>query len=304
MYTRKERHMDIRVLRYFVTVARERSITGAARVLHVTQPTLSRQLKDLEEELGKTLFIRSNYNIKLTDEGILLRKRAEDILDMVEKTKAEFTSLDDIQGGDIHIGAAETDAMQYIAQAARDLRERYPNLRCHLYSGNYEEVTERLDRGLLDFSLLVEPADLTKYNYISFPAKDTWGVIMPKDCPLADKKFIKPIDLVGLPLICSRQALDHELGNWFGERIDKMKISTTYNLVFNASIMAREGVGYLLAFDKLVTTSDKSPLTFRPLRPKLESGLCIAWKKYQVFSPIGEIFLKEIQSRFPAGINE
>jgi len=290
--------MDVRVLRYFVTVAREGSVTRAANYLHVTQPTLSRQIKELEEELGSKLFVRSNYSIKLTEEGTLLRKRAEDILDLVDKTKAEFLSLHDITSGDIRIGAAETYAMDFIAEAAENLFAQYPNIQYHLYSGNYEEVTERLDKGLLDFCLLVDPIDLTKYNQISLPTKDAWGVVMRKDSPLAEKKSIRPNDLIGLPLICSRQALTHELSGWFGEKLDKVKIVATYNLVYNASVLANRGIGYLLGFDRLVNTSEESNLTFRPLRPKLESSLSIVWKKYQIFSPAEELFLMELQSMF------
>ena len=290
--------MDVRVLRYFVTVAREGSVTRAANFLHVTQPTLSRQIKELEEELGSRLLVRSNYSIKLTDEGMLLRKRAEDILDLVDKTKAEFLSLHDITGGDIRIGAAETYAMDYIAEVAENLFTQYPNIQYHLYSGNYEEVTERLDKGLLDFCLLVDPIDLAKYNQISLPAKDTWGVVMRKDSPLAEKKSIRPNDLIGLPLICSRQSLTHELSSRFGEKLDKVKVVATYNLVYNASVLVNRGIGYLLSFDRLVNTSEESNLTFRPLRPKLESSLSIVWKKYQVFSPAEELFLMELQSMF------
>lgn len=296
--------MDIRVLKYFVTAAREGSITGAANFLHVTQPTLSRQLKELEEELGKKLFTRGSYNIKLTDEGMLLRQRAEDILDMVDKTRAEFLSLDDMTGGDVHIGAAETHAMRHIARMLCALRKRHPNIRYHLYSGNYQEATEKLDRGLLDFCLLVEPVDLVKYNHVSLPAKDAWGVIMRKDSPLAAKKNIGVKDIADLPLICSRQAMLHELAKWFGEAIDRLKIVATYNLAFNPSILVDEGFGYLISFDKLINTGAESNLAFRPLRPKLESGLCIAWKKHQAFSPAQKVFLKELQSRFAPGAPE
>lgn len=290
--------MDIRVLRYFVTVAREGSITNAAKFLHVTQPTLSRQLKELEEELGKMLFTRSTAKIKLTEEGMLLRKRAEDILDMVGKTKDEFRALDDITGGDIHIGTAETHAIKYIAQAAIDLQQRHPNIRYHIHSGNAGDVMERLDRGLFDYCLLVMPVDLTKYNYITLPSKETWGVIMRKDSPLAAKKSIRVNDLVKLPLLCSRQALNHEMSDWFGDKFDGLRIVTTYNLFYNAAVMVEEGAGYMIALDMLANTSQASNLTFRPLSPKLESGLCIAWKKHQVFSRAGEQFLEEIKSKF------
>lgn len=298
--------MDVRVLKYFVAIAREGSITAAANFLHVTQPTLSRQLKDLEEELGKKLFTRGSFNIKLTDEGMLLRKRAEDILDMVEKTRNEFLAMDDVTGGDIQIGGAETDAMKYIAQAAKDLQKQYPNIRYHIYSGNSEDVMERLDRGLLDFCLLTEPVDLTKYNHIRLPAKDAWGVVMRKDSRLAAKKSITVNDLLGLPIICSRQALirssaPNEFLDWFGDKFDAMTIAATYNLIFNASLMVKEGVGYAIAIDKLVNTGGDSEICFRPLRPALSSGLIIAWKKYQVFSRAEELFLQEVQSRFASG---
>lgn len=290
--------MDVRVLRYFVTVAREGSITNAAKYLHVTQPTLSRQLKELEEELGKKLFIRSTSAIKLTEEGMLLRKRAEDILDMVEKTRDEFRSMDDITGGDIHIGGGETHAIKYVAQAAIDLQKRYPNIRYHFHSGNADDVMESLDRGLLDYCLFVTPVDLSKYSYVTLPAKETWGVIMRKDSPLAAKKSIKKNDLINKPLICSRQALQNEMANWFGEKFDKLRIVATYNLFYNASVLVEEGAGYMIALDNLANTGSESTLTFRPLSPKLESGLCLAWKKYQVFSRAEEQFLVEIKSRF------
>ena len=296
--------MDIRVLRYFVTVAREGSVTNAANFLHVTQPTLSRQLKELEDELGKTLFIRSTTKMKLTEEGMLLRKRAEDILDMVEKTRDEFRSMNDITGGDIHIGGAETHALKHIAQAAICLQERYPNIRYHLYSGNAGDVAERLDKGLLDYCLLVMPVDLSKYNYITLPTRETWGIVMRKDSLLAAKKSIRKGDLLKQPLICSRQALEHEIADWFGDSFDSLRIVATYNLFFNASIMVEQGAGYMIALDNLVNTGGDSNLTFRPLSPKLESGLCIAWKKHQVFSRAAELFLEEVKSRFSLGNDE
>jgi DNA-binding transcriptional LysR family regulator len=294
---------NVRVLRYFVAVAREGSITGAANFLHVTQPTLSRQLKELEEELGKKLFIRSSLNMKLTEEGMLLRKRAEDIIDMVDKTKSEFLTMDEVTGGDVHIGGAETDAIQYVAEVAKDLREQNSKIHYHLYSGYSVDVMDYLDKGLLDFGILVEPVDLAKYNYITLPAKDVWGVIMPVNSPLASKKSIRPTDLIGVPVICSRQTVDpfssrNILANWFGDHFEKLDIVATYNLIFNASIMVRKGLGYAIGFDKIVNTGSESDLCFRPLRPKVESRLSIAWKKYQVFSKVADLFLKELQKRF------
>lgn len=294
--------MDIRVLRYFLTVAREGSITGAANFLHVTQPTLSRQLKELEAELGKKLFVRSNYSVKLTEEGMLLRKRAEDILDMVEKTKTEFLTMDDITGGDIYIGAAETDAFKHVAQAAMALQSQYPDMRYHLFSGNVYGVIQRLDRGLDDFGIVVDPVDLSKYNYVTLPYRDRWGVIMQKNNPLASKAAIRAEDLIGIPLIVSRQAMEpslsrNEFSAWFGDTLDQLKIVATYSLGFNAFIMAREGLGSVIGFDKMINTATENKLEFRPLEPQLESGLHIIWKKYQVFSPAAELFLNEIKQK-------
>ncbi|WP_046173569.1 LysR family transcriptional regulator [Domibacillus indicus] len=295
--------MEFRVLRYFLTVAREGSITRAADFLHVTQPTLSRQLKDLEQELGKKLFTRSSHSIILTEEGMLLRKRAEEIVDMVEKLEAEFSSMEETISGDVYIGSGETDAMKQIARAAKDLQSRYPNIRYHLYSGNEDDVTERLDKGLLDFCILIEPADLSKYNYINIPAKDVWGVVMRKDSPLASKDTIQAVDLVNVPLLFSRQAIQQTLSKnefveWFGEDFDKLNVVATYNLLYNAAIMVEEGIGYAVTIDKLVNTSSDSSLCFRPLEPRLEAGLNIVWKKHQVLSAAADLFLKEIQAKF------
>ncbi|MCM3003618.1 LysR family transcriptional regulator [Priestia koreensis] len=295
--------MELRVLRYFLTVAREGNITKAANFLHVTQPTLSRQLKDLEEELGKKLFVRSSHSVILTEEGIILRKRAEEILNMVDKLEGEFSSMEETLSGDVYIGGGETEAMKLIAKVAKDLQLRYPKIRYHLYSGNEEDITERLDKGLLDFGLLIQPADLSKYNYINVPAKDVWGVVMRKDSPLAEKETIEATDLLELPLICSRQAMKqtfskNEFADWFGEDFHKLNIVTTYNLAFNASLMVEEGIGYAITLDKIVNTSESSSLCFRSLQPRLESGLNMVWKKHQLFSAAANAFLQEMRGEF------
>lgn len=300
--------MEIRVLRYFLMVAREGNITKAADVLHVTQPTLSRQLKDLEQELGKKLFIRSSHSIILTDEGMLLRNRAEEIVNMVDKLEAEFSSMEETIGGDVYIGGGETEAMKHIARVAKDVQLRYPNIRYHLYSGNEEDITERLDKGLLDFGILIQPADISKYNYLNMPAKDVWGVVMRKDSPLALKESIQAADLLNVPLICSRQAMKqtfskNEFSDWFGEDFHKLNIVTTYNLAYNAAIMVEEGVGYAITLDKIVNTSTTSNLCFRPLQPRLESGLNIVWKKHHVLSAAADAFLKELQGEFSQTLN-
>ncbi len=295
--------MEIRVLRYFLAIAREGSITNAANFLHVTQPTLSRQIRDLEEELGQKLFIRRSHSMTLTAEGMILRKRAEEIVSMVDKTEAEFNSMENVVGGDIYIGGGETEGIRLIAEIAHDLREDYPDIHYHLYSGNSEDVTERLDKGLLDFGILIQPADISKYDYINIPTKDTWGVVMRRDSPLARKKMIQKEDLLGVPLICSRQAIsgdrrNNEFAGWFGEDFDKLDIVTTFNLVYNAAIMVEAGIGYAITIDKIANTGENSSLCFRPLEPRLDSGLNVIWKKYQVFSSAAELFLEKLRENF------
>lgn len=295
--------MEIRVLKYFLAVAREGTITGAANSLHLTQPTLTRQLQELEKELGQQLLIRGKHRITLTPEGMFLRKRAEEIVDMVEKTESEFHSINDIVGGDIYIGSGETESMKYVAEVMQELRKLYPDIRFHLYSGNAEDVIEKLDKGLLDFGILIQPIDLSKYDHIALPDKDIWGVIMRKDSPLALKKEIVLEDLVDVPLIASRQmsrkySAASGFLDWFGEKFDDLNIAATYNLVYNAAILVKAGIGYAITLDKLANTSDESNLCFRPLKPKLQSGLDIVWKKYQVFSQAAKIFLDMMQQKF------
>lgn len=298
--------MEFRVLRYFLTVAREGSITGAANSLHLTQPTLSRQLQDLEKELGQTLLIRGKHKITLTPEGMILRKRAEEIVDMVEKTEAEFNSISDVIGGDIYIGSGETDSMKYIASVMKDIQQEYPNVKFHVYSGNAEDVIEKLDKGLLDFGVLIQPIDLSKYDNITLPEKDLWGVLMLKNSPLAKKEFVTLEDLVSVPILASRQmskkySAESGFLDWFGDAFEHLNIAVTYNLVYNAAIMVKAGIGYAVTLDKLVNTTGDSDLCFRPLKPKLESGLDIVWKKYQVFSPAAKLFLDKLSESLQKG---
>lgn len=288
--------MELRVLRYFLAVAREETISGAAEAVHVTQPTLSRQMMDLEEELGKTLFLRGKRRISLTEEGMFLRKRAQEIVDLVEKTESEFSAAEKDIGGEVWIGGGETDAMRLIARAARGLQAAYPHISYHLFSGNAEDVAERLDRGLVDFGVFIEPADLSKYDFIKLPVTDVWGVLMRKDSPLAEKQTIRPEDLLGLPLLCSRQPMvKNEISGWMGANYEKLNIVTTYNLLYNASLMVEEGMGYALCLDKIIRTCGDGPLCFRPLEPRLEVGLDIVWKKYQIFSKAAAKFLEHLQ---------
>lgn len=293
--------MELRVLRYFLAVAREESISAAAETLHLTQPTLSRQLMDLEEELGKKLFLRGNRKVTLTEDGVLLRKRAGEIVDLVEKTESEFHEPEEWIGGDIYIGGGETDAMRLIARAAKEFQALHPQVRYHLFSGNAEDVTERLDKGLLDFGVLIEPADLKKYDLMKLPATDVWGVLMPKDSPLAARDTVRKEDLWDLPLLVSRQSLgQNEIYTWLGRNAEALNIVTTYNLIYNAALMVEEGMGYALTLDRLVNTAGDSKLCFRPMEPRQEVGLDIVWKKYQVFSRATEKFLEYLQEKFMA----
>lgn len=288
--------MDIRVLQYFLAVAREESITKAAERLRMTQPPLSRQLKDLEDELGKQLLIRGSKKVTLTEDGMLLRKRAEEIVDLMEKTKAELTSSNENVNGDIHIGCGETEAISFLAKAAWDLQQKHPLIHYHIYSGDAERVMERLDKGLIDFGLLVGPVDVNKYDYIRLPLKDTWGVLMRKDSTLAEKDSIIAEDLWDKPLIISHQtSINSEMFSWLKTDIAKLNIVATYDLVYNASQFVKKGFGYVIALDKLINTTGDSDLCFRPLYPTLEAGLCIVWKRYQVFSKASNAFLHQLQ---------
>ena len=208
--------MEIRTLRYFLAVAREENMTRAAEILHVTQPTLSKQLKSLEDELGKKLFTRHSFSIQLTEEGILLRKRAEDLVKMADKIITEFITLDDVTGGDVYFGLAESYQIRFLAREINTFKKTYPGLRYHITSGDTEQVTEKLDKGVIDFAVLVEEPNAAKYNYLCFPESDVWGVVMPKDCHLAEKEKIEAADLIGLPLFCSDQGWHKDITRWCG----------------------------------------------------------------------------------------
>ena len=284
--------MDIRVLQYFLAVAREESITKAAETLRMTQPPLSRQLKDLEEELGKQLLIRGSKKVTLTEDGMLLRKRAEEMIDLMEKTKAELASSGENITGEIYIGGGETDAVSLFAQTAGKLQEKYPLIHYHIYSGDAEIVMDKLDKGLIDFGLLVGPVDVSKYDYMRLPIRDIWGVLMRVDSSLAEKEAICAEDLWDKPLIVSHQmSISRDMMAWLKKDIGKLNIVMTYDLIFNASLFVKKGIGYAIALDKIINTTGDSELCFRPLYPTLEAGLCIAWKKYQVFSRASKEFL-------------
>ena len=298
--------MELRVLQYFLAVAREQNISAAAQSLHLTQPTLSRQLKELEEELGKQLMVRGNRKITLTEEGMLLRKRAEEILELVDRTEQEVMRSDDTISGDIYIGTGETDGVRQIARTAKRLQGSYPGIRFHIVSGDAVDVCERLDKGLLDFGVLLGDIDKAKHYYMEMPMKDTWGVLMRRDSPLAERETVSPRDLWDKPLILSRQ-MDNKSGlyRWLRREPPELRTVATYNLIYNASLMVDEGMGYAFTLAKLVNTTG-SNLCFRPLEPKLELGMYLVWKKSQIFSRAAKLFLDCLREQLtlPGGEGE
>lgn len=294
--------MEIRVLKYFLTVSEIGNITKAANSMHLTQPTLSRQLQELEKELGQKLFIRGNHSVSLTPEGIILRKRAQEIIDLVDKTETEFTSFKDEVMGDIFIGSGETKSIKLITDIMKTLKKDYPKIKFHIVSGDSGDLVERLDKGLLDFCVLIQPFNLEKYDYIDLGEKDTWGLLLRKDDPLADKKSIKIENLMELPLIISRQAIrktdeNNVFLNWFGNNFENLNIAGTYNLIYNAAIMTEDRIGYAMGLDKLINTTANTSLCFRPLNPKLEVGISVVWKKNQVFSRPAKLFLEQLRKK-------
>ena len=290
--------MELRVLEYFLAVAREENISAAANVMNVSQPTLSRQLMDLEKELGKTLFIRGNRKITLTEEGILLRKRASEIIDIINKTKTDIsTSTDDI-AGDIYIGAGEARCFEFIARAVRELQSDYPGIHFHISSGDYIDVTEQLERGVLDYGLIFHDFDKTRYNSIKLPSVDRWGILMPRDCELARKKYVTPEDLKDKPLLFSRQILNEAADSrtiFFNQKYIKDNAVGTFSLIYNASIMVEEGIGYAFTFDYLVNTEGNEKICFRPFKSAEPVIGHVIWNRYQILSKASQAFLEKLK---------
>lgn len=291
--------MELRVLQYFLAVAREQNISSAAESLHLSQPTLSTQLKALEQELGKQLLIRKtkgSRKVLLTEEGMLLRKRAEEILELVRMTESEISLSNEVIAGDVYIGTGESDMIRIFAKAAKNIQKKHPDIHYHILSGNAAFVQDYLDRGLIDFGVVYSPVDPNVYSCVKVPVRDTWGVLMRKDSPLAEKDSIQPQDLQNEPLIISAQKTDAwPMSDWFGQDMSKLNVVATYNLVFNASLLVEEGLGYAVCFDKLINVSGNSSLCFRPLSPKMEAQASIIWKRYQVFSKAADCFLRELE---------
>ena len=292
--------MEIRTLRYFLVVAREESFTRAAEQLFISQPTLSKQLKSLEEELGKKLFVRHSFSVELTEEGRLLRTLAEDMITLEEKIKSSIRTLEDVTGGDVYLGLPDSYQVRYVARIIKELKESYPNLHYHITSGDTLQVTDSLDKGILDFAVLVEPPNYDKYNSLMLPLADYFGLIMQADDELAKNEYITIDDLVGLPLFCSEQSWKADITRWCGNRINELKLEGSYHLPYNASMFTKEGLGYLLTFENLIDTSEKNGLVFRLLKPKLECKMYLIWKKNIKLSPIAQRFL----DKFISSINK
>lgn len=286
--------MELRVLKYFLAVAREENITKAAALLHLTQPTLSRQLMQLEEELGVQLFRRSRYHIELTEDGMLLRRRAQELVDLAEKTTREFTMRETELMGEIAIGAGETRSMSFLSRAMVSFRERYPKVTFRIFSATADDVKERLDTGLLDMGLLTEPVDVGRYAFCRMKERDRWGVLVRLDSPLAGLDSVTPDDLEQIPLIISgRERVQRELANWFGDRWERLQIAASFNLILNAANMVRYGVGTALSFDLNFSFDD---LRFIPLSPTMDTGTVLVWKKDLVLTPVVEAFHQHIKN--------
>ncbi|EOI00778.1 hypothetical protein UAW_00045 [Enterococcus haemoperoxidus ATCC BAA-382] len=283
--------MELRVLTYFLTVAREKTISKAAEVLHLSQPTLSKQLKELEEELGVTLFTRGNRFITLTEDGIYLMNRGKEILSLVESTTTNLIK-NEVISGQITIGGGETQAFEFLGRILHELRDNYPEINIHLYSGNADDVLEKIDKGLLDFGLVIDPVEKQKYEYIRLPLIDSWGILVNKSHPLANQKTVQPKDIQHTPLLISNQSfVDNQLSEWFGGNITHLNVVGTYNLLYNASLLVKEGIASALCIDGIVNTANTN-LVFIPCSPLLTANINIVWKKDQIFSSASKEFLR------------
>ena len=280
--------MDIRTMQYYLAVVREGTISAAAQALHVAQPSLSRQMKELEEELGVTLFARGNRKITLTEEGMVLRKRAEEMVRLMQMTEEEISQIKNHISGSVRIGAGESWSFHYLSRAAA----RHPDIRFHITSGDTQDLMDELNNGLIDFAVIFTNVDHTLYQSIELPAEDSFGLLMPKDCPLAEKSEIRLSDLKGLPVIISRAAVPYYTGS---EELSSLNIVATYNLIYNASLLVEDGLGYAICFDKLINTTGDSPLCMRPIVPTMKSTGYLIWKKYQVFSPVVQMFIDRVR---------
>lgn len=291
--------MELRHLRYFLMIAREGTISGAAAALHVSQPSLSRQMQELERDLGVRLFERGSRHVTLTEPGMRLRRRAEEIVDLVGRAEEESRLTADNLAGEVRIGGGESPAMGLLAEVISGFVETYPLARFSLFSGNAENVSERLDSGRVDFGVFIGHADLSRYEFLQLPARDRWGAFVREDDPLAALDRVTPLDLANRSLILSEQA-SREMGAWFHRDLEDLDVVATYNLLYNAALLARRGIGVVVSLEGIVDTNEGSGLAFRPLEPAISAEVFIAWKRYQSFSPAAEAFLGEIRARWGA----
>ena len=288
--------IETRLLQYFLAIAEEQSITKAAEYLHISQPTLSKQMMDLEKSLGKQLLIRGRKRVTLTEEGAYLRSRAQEIISLVDKTESAFRENEQSITGDVYIGCGEHRSTFSIMQLIHTIQEEYPDIQFHFFSSNADTITERLDKGLLDMGFLLEPEISPRYDYQKLPLHETWGILMRKDSPLAVKKEISFSELTDLPLIMPSQTSNRDhLTTFFVDEMAEPHIVSTYNLIYNAGLMVEAGMGYALCIDELINTAGNHPLTFRPLSPLLQSDVYLFTKKYQVFSKAARLFLNRLE---------
>jgi DNA-binding transcriptional LysR family regulator len=288
--------MDTRIMEYFLVVAKTQNITKAANELNVTQPTLSRQIQQLEEELGVELFSREKQRIVLTENGILFRQRALEITDLLDKTKKELESPKKELSGDIYIGAGEMESMEYLMKLVAEFRSRYPKVCFHIFSGNADAISDKIDKGLIDFGMVMEPASIEKYESIKMNCHNHWGIQMPITSTLAQKSSIVPGDLTKIPLILSsRNSVSSLLAKWNGTPEESLNIVGTFDLFYNSAVMVKAGIGYSVSLSGLLKNSGISGLCFRPLEPAIETCSVIVWKKYQLYSPTTTKFLEYLK---------
>ena len=291
--------MDLKSLRYFLAIAEEGSISAAAESLNLSQPNISRQMTLLEKELGAKLFERGSRRIALTEEGTLLRRRAVEILQLADTAVTEIGSAGKDVIGTVRIGCGETDAMRVVARAIRRFSETHPMVRFELHSGNAEDVSDLLERGLVDFGVLIEPTDKTRYDYLSFPTDIRWGALVRRDDPLARMYGVSPSDISGRRVIVSRQNMAaNGISGWMGPDFPEPDVVATYNLLFNASLLVSEGVGIALCLEGIVNTSGDSDLVFVPFEPELRVGMSLVWKKNSVQGRAQRLFLDGLREFF------
>ncbi len=289
--------IETRLLQYFLAVAEEQSITKAAEYLHISQPTLSKQMMDLEEILGKQLLVRGRKKITLTEDGAFLRGRAQEIISLMDKTESAFRENEQSISGDVYIGCGEHRSTFSIMQIIRSIQEEYPDIRFHFFSSNADAIIERLDKGLLDMGFLLAPEITPRYDCQKLPLREAWGILMRKDSPLADREEISFGELAGLPLIMPSQTSNSgRMKTRFSEAHVSPCVVSTYNLIYNAGLMVEAGIGYALCIDELINTAGSHPLTFRPLSPEFYSDVYLFTKKYQVFSKAAKLFLNRLET--------